>query len=126
MKICPRCNSENIDNALFCHTCGFELDKKFVNNNFKDTVKVKDENLKLFLFYKYDEVKHEYSISKTKIITIFLSAITFAVGINNVVLSSSYFNPADLWFSIIFTLIFGSIIYAIGLSIRYLIKKISN
>ena len=126
MKICPRCNSENIDNALFCHTCGFELDKKFVNNNFKDTVKVKDENLKLFLFYKYDEVKHEYSISKTKIITIFLSAITFAVVINNVVLSSSYFNPADLWFSIIFTLIFGSIIYAIGLSIRYLIKKISN
>lgn len=124
MKICPRCNSENIDKALYCHTCGFELDKKFVNNNVKNTVKIKDENLKLFLFYKYDEEKHEYSISKTKIITIFLSAVTFAVAVNNTVLSQSYFNPANLWFSIIFTLILGSIIYVIGLLMRYLINKI--
>ena len=124
MKICPRCNSENIDEALYCHTCGFELDKKFVNNNVKNTVKIKDENLKLFLFYKYDEEKHEYSISKTKIITIFLSAVTFAVAVNNTVLSQSYFNPANLWFSIIFTLILGSIIYVIGLLMRYLINKI--
>ena len=125
MKICPRCNSENIEEASYCHTCGFELEKKFVNNNVKKKVKIKDENLALILFYKYDEKNQEYSISKTKIITIFLSLVTFAVAVNNTVLSTSYFKPADLWLSIIFTLILGSIIYLIGLLLRYIINKIS-
>ena len=127
MKICPRCNSENIEEAKYCRICGFKLENNFENRIIRDNnIKIKDENLKLILFYKYDKKTEEYSISKAKIITITLCIITFTIAVNNTILSSSHFYPGYLFLDIIFTLILGSITYVIGLLIRFLSNKLKN
>ena len=81
--------------------------------------------LKLNLFYKFDEKTNQMTISKTKIITIILSLVSFFAFLRNSIYSGMIFNPISLIILIIMTLIIASVTYVFGLFFRFIVNKIS-